>query len=181
MILTQLSKRPFWFQMLVVGFAALGATCFAGMGFFLWLNVADRKPLPRSAPVASQAPQQQAPAQNQEPGPASNPAPAGASTQAEVPTASPGQQTSEDARQYDIKIAYYEKVADLWNSFIKSNMEAYRKGAELGSDKIKESMNEAMKKAEHAVNMHSCMKDQKAHGAAFYQGKATCEAAFPSS
>ena len=167
--------------MLVVGFAALSATCFAGMGFFFWLNVADRKPSPRSAPVASRAPQQQAPVQNEEPGTASTPAPAAASTQAEAPTKSPGQQTSEDVRQYDIKIAYYEKVADLYNSFVKSNMENYRRGAELGSTKIQESMEVTMKKYDHAVNMHGCMKDQKAHGTAFYQGKATCEAAFPGS
>jgi hypothetical protein len=164
--------------MLVVGFAALGTACVAGIGFFFWLNVVDRRPPPGSALVASQAPQpQQAPAQNQEAGPTSNPVPAGA----ETPTTSPDQQTSEDARQYDIKISYYEKVADMNNSYLKSNMENYRQAAMNGLSKPIEDTKITLKETNHFINMARCLKDQKARGAAFYQGKATCEAAFPGS
>jgi hypothetical protein len=59
MFLAQLSKKPFWLQILVVGFIALGATCFAGIGFFFLLNVAGRRQPSPTASVPPPAPQQQ--------------------------------------------------------------------------------------------------------------------------
>ena len=63
MLPSPVRDKPFWAQMLVFGFAAFGATCFAGMVFFFLLNVAASKP-PSPTPTASvppSAPQQQAP------------------------------------------------------------------------------------------------------------------------
>jgi len=143
---------------------------------------ANRLPPIEPAPTSPQAPGD--PTQEAKPTGAAAAA-AAASTQAgappPIPMASPNQQTSEDARQYDANITYYEKAAGINNSYIESNMGNYREAARLGSTKIVEDTKATLKETAHFVDMARCLKDQKARGAAFYQGKATCEAAFPGS
>jgi hypothetical protein len=140
-----------------------------------------RLPPIEPAPIRPQAPS--SPAQGAEPTGAAVPtaAPTQAGAPPPIPATPPSQQASEDARQYDANITYYEKAAGINNSYIESNMGNYREAARLGSTKIIEDTKATLKETAHFVDMARCLKDQKARGAAFYQGKATCEAAFPGS
>ena len=169
MLLTPLKGRPFWLQMLVAGFAALGATFFVGTGFFFLLNVASRRQPPRSAPVASPAPlqQQQAPAQSQ----AVPQEPAAPITAAPRPTENNlSKLPNSETELYKNQIASLKESRELYTQSSKEALGIQAVG--MARDYIKQ--------ASHDNDMVQCLGNQLSLGVPYYQGQSTCTTAIPS-
>ena len=168
MLLTPFNQRPFWLQMLVAVFAALGTTFFVGMGFFFLLNVAGRRQPPRSAPVASPAPPpQQAPAQSQ----AVPQEPAAPITAAPRPTENNlSKLPDSETELYKNQIASLKESSELHMQFSKEA---------LGIQAV--SMADGyIKRASHDNDMAQCLGNQLSLGVPYYQGQSTCATAIPS-